>query len=58
MKNWKTTLAGCATAGVYAAFAYLQNGGLEPKEAAIVAGVAILGVLAKDLDVTGGKVEQ
>lgn len=54
MKNWKTTLAGMLSAGLYAGMAYAQNGGLEPKELAIVAGLAALGVLAKDLNVTGG----
>lgn len=55
MKNWKTTLAGCLSAGAYAAIAAAQNGTIEPKDLAIIAGLAALGVLAKDLNVTGTK---
>lgn len=58
MKNWKTTLAGCGSAAVYAAIAAIQAGTLEPKDLAIIAGLAALGVLAKDLNVTGGSVTQ
>lgn len=53
MKNWKTTLTGCLTAGIYAALTAIQNGNLEPRDIAIVGGIAALGVLAKDLNVTG-----
>ena len=55
IKNWKTTLAGCASAALYAVLAAMQAGKLEPKDLAIIAGMAAIGVLAKDLDVTGGK---
>jgi len=54
MKSWKTTLTGVIGAVLYAIAAYLQSGKLEPKEIAIAAIVAALGVLAKDLNVSGG----
>lgn len=54
MKNWKTTLTGTLTAAGYAFLSYFQGGGLSLKDAAIAAGFVALGVLAKDLDVTGG----
>jgi hypothetical protein len=58
MKNWKTTamgiLGGCLTWLV----AYLQTGRLEPKEIATGVVIAGIGVFAKDLNVTGGSVEQ
>ena len=58
MKNWKTTLVGVVSAALYAAVAYIQSGRIEPKEIAIAAGIAALGALAKDLNVTGGTVQQ
>jgi hypothetical protein len=53
MKSWKTTLAGMLSAGGYAALTAMQNGTLEPRDLAIIAGLAAVGVLAKDLNVTG-----
>lgn len=53
MKNWKTTLAGMLSAAGYAALTAMQNGTLEPRDLAIIAGLAAVGVLAKDLNVTG-----
>jgi hypothetical protein len=53
LKSWKTTLAGCATAGIYAAITAVQNGTIEPNQIAIIAGIAALGALAKDHDKTG-----
>jgi hypothetical protein len=58
MKNWKTTLAGCVSAALYAGLAILQTGKLDPKDIALAAGIAALGFLAKDLNVTGGSVKQ
>lgn len=58
MKNWKTTAAGCASAAIYAIIAAVQTGKLEPKDLAIIGGIAALGVLAKDLNVTGGTKQQ
>jgi len=46
------------SAGGYAALTAAQNGTLEPRDLAIIAGLAAVGALAKDLNVTGGKVEQ
>ena len=54
MKNWKTTLAGCLSAALYAALTLMQTGKMEPKEIALAAGIAALSILAKDLNVTGG----
>jgi hypothetical protein len=53
MKNWKTTLTGAIIAAGYAALTYYQSGGLSVKDALIIAGFAALGVLSKDLNVTG-----
>jgi hypothetical protein len=58
MKNWKTTIAGCLTAGIYAAAALLQQGNMDWKDIAVTAGLAAVGVLAKDMNVTGGSVTQ
>jgi len=54
MKNWKTTLVGCVTAATYAIIACLQAGKIDPKDIALAAGIAALGFVAKDLNVTGG----
>jgi hypothetical protein len=51
MKNWKTTAIGLGTAFLYAFIAQLQ-GGLTAKDAAIAAGVGLLGAVAKDFNVT------
>lgn len=53
LKNWKTTLFGILTGGAYLFLSSMQ-GGVKPKDAAIATGVAVLGSLAKDNDVTGG----
>lgn len=57
MKNWKTTAAGWGSAFVYA-FLAAMHGGLTPKDAAVAAGLGLIGSLAKDHNVTGGTVEQ
>jgi hypothetical protein len=57
MKNWKTTVAGLAAGFAYAFLAALQ-GGVSPKDAAVAGGLALIGSLAKDHNVTGGTVEQ
>jgi 20S proteasome alpha/beta subunit len=57
MVNWKTTAIGVGSAFAYAFLAQLQ-GGLKPKDAAIAAGVGLLGAFAKDHDVTGGTKQQ
>jgi hypothetical protein len=48
MKNWKTTVAGFA-----AGFLSLYANGMNAKSAATAAGLALIGSLAKDSDVTG-----
>ncbi len=53
MQSWKTTLLGIALGFGFA----FQNGvsaGVSPKNAAIGAGLALLGAFAKDHNVTGG----
>jgi hypothetical protein len=57
MKNWKTTAAGFGAAFAYAFIAAITTG-LTPKDAAVSAGLALLGSLAKDHNVTGGTVVQ
>ncbi len=52
LKNWKTTVIGLVT-GAGIAFLSGVQGGLTPKDAAIAAGVAALGLAAKDSTVTG-----
>ena len=52
MKNWKTTVIGLA-AGSGIAFLSGVQGGMSVRDAAIAAGVAALGLAAKDGDQTG-----
>ena len=52
LKNWKTTVIGLAT-GAGIAFLSGVQGGLSPKDAALAAGVAALGLAAKDSTVSG-----
>lgn len=52
LKNWKTTLIGLAT-GAGIAFLTGVQGGMTPKDAALAAGVAALGMAAKDGNVSG-----
>lgn len=58
MKNWKTTAASALTAALYAAANGFTNGQVNWKQLAIAGGIAAIGVLAKDLNVTGGTVPQ
>lgn len=53
MKNWKTTLAGLAAAGLN-----LFAQGTNWKNVLVSVGLAALGTLAKDSNVTGGSVQQ
>ena len=53
MKNWKTSLAGFLSSGVYL-FLQQISGGVKLKDAALATGLVVLSVLAKDKDVTGG----
>ena len=52
LKNWKTTVIGLAT-GAGISFLSGVQGGLSPKDAALAAGVAALGLAAKDSTVSG-----
>ena len=51
-KNWKTSLIGVGT-GAGTAFLTGVQGGLSPKDAAMAAGLAALGLVAKDSNVSG-----
>lgn len=57
MKNWKTTLFGILT-GMGYMFLQAISGGMKPKDAVLGVGIAVLGSLAKDSNVTGGTVKQ
>lgn len=57
MVNWKTTLAGILTGAGYL-FLQALAGGIHPKDAALATGLAVLGGLAKDHNVTGGTKQQ
>lgn len=54
MKNWKTTISGCALAIVLAVQPIISTGAIDWKQAAIAALVAMFSFVAKDNDVTGG----
>jgi len=47
LTNWKTTLAGLATGAGIAFLSGVQHG-MAPKDAVLAAGVAVLGLAAKD----------
>jgi hypothetical protein len=52
MKNWKTTLIGLGF-GVGILFVQAVTSGVKPKDALIAAGIAALGSVSKDFNVTG-----
>ena len=52
MKNWRTTLIGFGTSFGYL-FLQAISGGVKPKDAALAAGIGLLGLAAKDHNVTG-----
>ena len=58
MKNWKTTLAGVLGAVVTVAVSLYQTGTVDVQTWITAIVMAALGVLAKDLNVTGGSVQQ
>lgn len=60
MKNWKTTFAGLFAAALTAAATHFQATGdvTNWQGYAVAAGMAAIGVLAKDSNVTGGSVQQ
>ena len=53
MKNWKTTLAGCIGAAVLVVLNLYQTGTVDWRTLVMAAAIAAVGVLAKDLNVTG-----
>lgn len=53
MKNWKTSLFGLLTGAGYLLLQALA-GGVRPKDALLATGIAVLGAVAKDHNVTGG----
>jgi len=57
VKNWKTTLVAWLTGAGYMILQGFSQG-LKPKDVLLGTGVALLGTLAKDFNVTGGKVPQ
>lgn len=52
MTNWKTTAAGMGLAFLNLFVAALTSG-VTPKDAAVSAGLGLLGALSKDHDMTG-----
>lgn len=58
MKNWKTTFIGAAMAVIIAVQPILETGQVNWKQIGFAALIAAFGYLAKDHNVTGGKVEQ
>lgn len=53
MKNWKTTLAATIATFAYTVASLASTGGIELKDAIIAAGLQIIGILAKDYNVSG-----
>lgn len=58
MKNWKTTIAGVIGAVVTTAVTLYQTGTLDIKTIVTACALAAIGILAKDLNVTGGTSQQ
>jgi len=52
MRNWKTTLIGFLTGLGYLILQGFSQG-LKPKDVFLGAGITILGIIAKDFNVTG-----
>ena len=57
MKNWKTTLIGLLTGAGYLLLQSL-SGGMKVRDAVLATGIAVLGAVAKDHNVTGGTTPQ
>lgn len=53
MKNWRTTLIGAITAIVNSALPLMATGQIDWKAVAISAGMAAMGIVAKDAGVSG-----
>lgn len=54
MSNYKTTLAGILGAVILCVQQWLSSGNLDTHTLLVAAAIAVLGVLAKDFNVTGG----
>jgi hypothetical protein len=52
-KNWRTTLTGLGAVAGYAVMTAMSGGVWAAKDLVIIAGMAIIGKLAKDAGVTG-----
>lgn len=57
-KNWKTTLIGVGGAIATGGGQLLQAGNLNWKDYAVMAFMTLMGVFAKDMNVTGGTQQQ
>lgn len=58
MTNWKTTIAGIAAGAGIVVLNLIQSGTTDFKTLAMAFGIAALGLLSKDKDVTGGSRQQ
>jgi hypothetical protein len=58
MKSWKTTLAGIGAAVALVANQLLTAGTMDAKTWITAIFMAALGVVAKDFNTTGGKIQQ
>lgn len=58
MKNWKTTLFGCLAAVVIAVQPIIVTGNIDWGKIGIAALIAAFSYFAKDINVTGGTVQQ
>jgi hypothetical protein len=58
MKNWKTTLIGFGGAVAMGGGQLLSSGSLDWKAYIQMAFMALIGTFAKDLNVSGGSVQQ
>ena len=52
MKNWKTTLIGGLVAGLIAGVDLLKTGGVSAENIIMAFGIAFLGALSKDFNVS------
>jgi uncharacterized membrane protein YfcA len=53
VKNWKTTLVGAVAGALIVVLNLIQTGTVDVKTLAIAFGLALIGALAKDFNVTG-----
>jgi|WetSurSiteA1Bulk_404760.scaffolds.fasta_scaffold99507_2 hypothetical protein len=58
MKNWKTTLVGAVLGAALVVVNLIQAGTVDTKTLITAGAVALIGLLAKDFNVTGGSVQQ